>query len=397
MFNDAPNEKGYFDCFGGRFGPEVLMEKLDELNRRYCEFRENPAFVAEYRSYLQEFAGRPTSLMLAARLTDHIGGAQIYLKREDLAHTGSWCINSALGQGLLAKHMGKSRLVAATGSGSHGMATAAVARLLDLDCTIYIGAQDMQRETFNADSIEQFGAILVPRDADAGKLKEAYVEATRDWVTHVETSHNVMPSALGPHPYPMMVRDFQMVIGQEVAAQLGDKTESGSLYLLAPVGGGGGALGLFYPFLDSDQVTAIAVEAAGSSNAPELSAAKLARGTTGSYLGSITLMLQDRHGQIKETRSIAADLDFPVVGPELACLYQQGRIVGAVATDEEALSARELISGLEGLSVSLESAHALAHAASLAAELPSDDTIVVTISAGAESNVTRTDGHITDG
>ncbi len=397
MFNDAPNEKGYFDRFGGRFAPEVLMEALDELYRSYCEFRENATFVAEYRSYLQEFARRPTSLTFAARLTDHIGGAQIYLKREDLAHTGSWCINNALGQGLLAKHMGKSRLVAATGSGLHGMATAAVARLLDLDCTIYIGALDLQRQTFSAHNIEQLGATLVPDNAHCGKLKEAYSEAARDWVTNAETTHNVMHSAVGPHPYPMIVRDFHSVIGQEVADQLADKTGPGSLHLVAPVGGGGCALGLFYPFLGSAQVNAIAVEAAGARNAQQMSAAKLALGSKGAYLGAITLVLQDRHGQVKDTQSIAADLDFPVVGPELACLYRQGRISSAVATDEEALSASELITGLEHLSISLESAHALAHVIRLAAELPSEHRIIVTISARVESKVAPTEGLTNNG
>ena len=392
MFKDAPNEKGYFEEFGGRFAPEVLMGALDELHRAYCQLRENPVFVAEHQDYLREFAHRPTPLTFAPQLSDHIGGAQIYLKREDLAHTGSWCINNALGQGLLAKHMGKSRLVGATGAGFHGIATAAVARLLDLECTIYIGSLDMQRQAFAPHNIEKLGATLVPDNAQWGKLKEAYSEAVRDWVSNLKTTHNVMASVAGPHPYPMMVRDFHSVIGQEVANQLADKTGTGQLHLVAPVGGGGCALGLFYPFLGSDQVSAVAVEAAGPKNAPEMSAAKLALGSKGAYLGSITLVLQDRHGQVKETQSIAADLDFPVVGPELACHYRQGRISSAVATDEEALSARELIARLENLSISLESAHALAHVIRLAAELSSEHTIIVAISADLESKVAQTQG-----
>lgn len=392
MFNEAPNEKGYFDGYGGCFAPEVLMGTLDELNRYYCELRQNPAFVAEYQNYLREFVGRPTLLTLAQQLTNHIGGAQIYLKREDLAHTGSWCINNALGQGLLAKRMGKSRLVTATGSGSHGIATATVASLLNLECTIYMGALDMQRETSSAHKIEQLGATLIPDNAQVGKLAQALSEAARDWVANSKTTHNVIPSAICGHPYPMIVRDFQSIIGREVEYQLADKTELGPLYLVAPVGGGGCALGLFYSFLNSNQTTLIAVEAAGSKNAPRMSAAKLMHGTTGVYMGSKTRLLQDRHGQIKETQSIAADLNLPILGPELAYLYQQGRIHSAMATDEEALSASELITRLEHLSISLESAHAVAHAILLAAKLSSEHTIIVPISGRAEGKAAQIDG-----
>ncbi|MCC7414205.1 MAG: pyridoxal-phosphate dependent enzyme [Gammaproteobacteria bacterium] len=365
------------------------MEALAGLCGSYRELREDPAFVAQYQGYLREFAGRPTPLTRAARLTEHLGGAQIYLKREDLTRTGSSHINSALGQGLIARQLGKPRLIAATGSDFHGIATAAVARLLAMECTIYVAAPDRQRQSFSADAIERLGATLVAVKTYVGTLNEACSEAGRDFAANIETTFNVMPSVIGPHPFPMMVRDFQSIIGRELADQLDDDTDLGSLHLLAAVGGGACALGLFYPFLEADRVTLTGVEAAGPALEPGLAAAKLALGTPGVYMGTRTLLLQDRHGQIRPTRSVAADLDFPLVGPELAYHHRRGRISSATVTDEEALSARALMRRLEHLSISLESAHAVAHAVRLAAELPAQETMVVLVSGHTEDAVDR--------
>lgn len=372
----------FFGDFGGRFVAEPMMEALQGVHDRYCALRRDPRFVAQYESHLREFANRPTPLIAASRLTARLGGARIYLKREDLTRTGSWHINSALGQGMVARELGCSRLIAATGSHFHGVATAAVAGLLAMECTVYAAAKDVQRESFDAAAIERLGATLVPIRTYAGTLNEACSEAGRDVAANSDTAFNVVPSAVGPHPFPVMVRDFQSIIGREVAAQLDDDVDPGSLQLLAPVGGGACALGLFHAFLSAEEVTLTAVEAAGPENEPGVSAAKLTLGSEGVYMGAKSLLLQDRHGQIRPTRSVAADLDFPVVGPELAHLHRIGRVRSAQVTDEQALSAQALVHRLEGLLVSLESAHALAHALRLAPALPAQHAIVVPVSGG---------------
>ncbi|HIP96873.1 MAG TPA: tryptophan synthase subunit beta [Anaerolineae bacterium] len=384
-----PDGRGYFGPYGGRFVPETLMPALEELERAYRQARTDPAFLNELEGLLRDYAGRPTPLYLAHRLTAHCGGARIYLKREDLAHTGAHKINNTLGQGLLARRMGKHRLVAETGAGQHGVATATVAALLGMECVIYMGTEDMRRQTPNVERMRLLGTQVRPVDAGSRTLKDAINEAIRDWVTHVRTTHYLLGSVLGPHPYPMIVRDFQAVIGREARAQV--LAAEGRLpdCLVACVGGGSNAIGLFHSFLD-DPVGMVGVEAGGLGIGSGRHAARFAgdgRGWIGVLHGTRTYVLQNDDGQILATHSVSAGLDYPAVGPEHSYLRDLGRVEYTYATDEEALEAFQLLCRLEGIIPALESAHALAEAIKRASRMDTDQVIVVNLSGRGDKDL----------
>ena len=384
-----PDERGYFGPYGGRFVPETLIPALDELVRAYEEARADPAFTRELEELLHDYAGRPTPLYFAHRLTIHCGGARIYLKREDLAHTGAHKINNTLGQGLLACRMGKSRLVAETGAGQHGVATATVAALLGMECVIYMGSEDMRRQAPNVERMRLLGATVRSVEAGSCTLKDAINEAIRDWVTNVETTHYLLGSVLGPHPYPLIVRDFQTVIGREAREQIlaiqGRLPES----LIACVGGGSNAIGLFHPFLE-DPVKMVGVEAGGRGIETDRHAARFAdpkKGRVGVLHGTRSYVLQDDDGQILPTHSISAGLDYPSVGPEHSRLRDLGRVEYVYATDKEALESFHLLSSLEGIIPALESAHAVAEAIKRAAGMSSDEIIITNLSGRGDKDL----------
>jgi len=351
---------GHFGPYGGRFAPETLMAPLEELEKAYLEAKADPAFQAELERYLRDYAGRPTPLSFAGRLSKRLGG-RVYLKREDLCHTGAHKINNTLGQVLLAKRMGKKRVIAETGAGQHGVATATAAALFGLECEIFMGTEDMKRQELNVFRMRLLGAKVTPVDSGSRTLKDAITEAMRDWVTHVDSTHYVLGSALGPHPYPMMVRDFQAVIGREAKAQILEAEGRLPDYLLACVGGGSNAIGLFYEFLD-DPVRMIGVEAGGLGIETGKHAARFAKGSPGVLHGTYSFILQDEDGQILTTHSVSAGLDYPGVGPEHSFYRDLGRIEYVSVTDEEALQAFKLLSSLEGIIPALEPAHAIAYA-----------------------------------
>ena len=381
---------GKFGPFGGQYVPEVLMPALAALEDAYSAAKADPEFRAELDGLLKTYVGRPTPLTYAARLTAHLGGAKIYLKREDLAHSGAHKINNALGQALLAQRMGKQRVVAETGAGQHGVATATACALLGLDCVVYMGTVDAARQQPNVFRMDLLGAQVRTVVSGSRTLKDAINEAIRDWVTHVGETYYLLGSALGPHPYPTMVRDFQSVIGLEARIQALEVEDRLPDALVACVGGGSNAIGLFHPFLDDDGIRMVGVEAGGEGVDSGRHAARFAdplHGREGVLHGTYSYVLQDADGQIMETHSVSAGLDYPSVGPEHAFLRQQGRAEYTLATDEEALEAFHLLSRLEGIIPALESAHALAGAAWLAPQLPADAYIIVNLSGRGDKDL----------
>jgi tryptophan synthase beta chain len=378
--------RGYFGEFGGQYVPEVLMSALDELEKAYFFYRRDPGFKGRLESCLKEYAGRPSALYHARRLSQAAGGAQIYLKREDLVHTGAHKINNTVGQVLLAHLMGKKRIIAETGAGQHGVATAAVCAMLGLECFVYMGGEDMRRQGANVHRMRLMGAKVIPVRTGSQTLKDAINEAIRDWVTHARDTHYCIGSAVGPHPYPVMVRDFQSVIGREVKAQVRERTGRLPDLLVACVGGGSNAIGLFYPFL-KDPVRMVGVEAGGLGIRTRRHAATLGRGRPGTLHGARTYLLQDKEGQVQPTHSISAGLDYPAVGPEHAYFKETGRIEYVTASDREALRGFKLLSVTEGIIPALESAHAVAHAVKIAGRLGRNRIIVVNLSGRGDKDL----------
>ncbi len=383
----VPDERGMFGEYGGRFVPEMLISALDELVEESARIFADPRYRAELDDLLKNYAGRPTPLSFAERLTKQLGGARVYLKREDLAHTGAHKINNVLGQVLLARHMGKKRIIAETGAGQHGVASATAAALLGLECEVYMGAEDMRRQSLNVFRMELLGAKCIPVESGSRTLKDAINEAMRDWVTHVESTYYCIGSVMGPHPYPRMVRDFQRVIGIETREQI--QAVEGRLpdVLVACVGGGSNAIGLFHPFIEDEGVRMIGVEPGGEGLHSGRHGATLTTGVPGIFHGKRSLVLSDDDGQIFPAHSISAGLDYPGVGPELAYLRDMGRAQYVVATDEEALEAFQVLSRCEGIIPALESSHAIAHVQKLAPTLPKDALIVVNLSGRGDKDV----------
>ena len=384
---ELPDRKGYFGSFGGRFVPETLMSALSELEKSYWNCKKDPCFWEELQYYYQNYSGRPTPLYYAGRLTEKYGKAKIYLKREDLNHTGAHKINNTLGQALLAKRMGKSRIIAETGAGQHGVATASVATLFGLECAIYMGEEDVKRQELNVFRMELLGAKVIPVASGSKTLKDATNEAMRDWVSSIDNTHYIIGSVVGPHPYPAMVRDFQVVIGAETRDQILASTGKLPGYLLACVGGGSNAIGFFHNFLEYRQVKLIGVEAAGRDLAPGNHAASLSGGRPGVLHGSLSYLLQDQNGQINPAHSISAGLDYPGVGPEHAHLMESGRAVYAAVSDTEALQAFKLLAESEGIIPALESAHALAYLEKLIPFTTGEDIVVVCLSGRGDKDV----------
>jgi tryptophan synthase beta chain len=386
-----PDERGHWGAYGGRFVPETLMAPLEELAAAYELARVDEEFQSEFASLLRDYSGRPTPLFLARRLTEYAGGARIYLKREDLSHTGSHKINNALGQALLARRMGKRRIIAETGAGQHGVATATVCALFRLDCVVYMGAEDMRRQSLNVFRMRLLGAEVRAVEAGSRTLKDAINEALRDWVSTPADTYYLLGSALGPHPYPLMVRDFQSVIGKETRAQIMEREGRLPNALVACVGGGSNSIGMFYPFLDDRNVSMIGVEAGGKGNALGEHAARFNQqggGRPGVLQGTMSYVLQDERGQIASTHSISAGLDYPSIGPEHAFLHDAGRVQYVSASDDEALLAFQSLSQLEGIIPALESAHAVAHTIKLARQMKPDEIVIVNLSGRGDKDVT---------
>ncbi len=382
-----PDARGYFGAYGGRFVPETLVEPVEQLERAYREVRADPAFAAELEDFLTHYVGRETPLYEARRLADDAGGARIFLKREDLAHTGAHKINNALGQGLLAQRMGKRRVVAETGAGQHGVATATVCARLGLACDVYMGTEDMRRQAPNVVRMELLGATVKGVDAGSQTLKDAINEAMRDWVTNVQDTYYLLGSVLGPHPYPLMVREFQSVIGQEARRQVLDAVGRLPDAVVACVGGGSNALGLFDGFVDDEAVRLIGVEAGGEALVAGKHAARFATGTAGVLQGTRSFVLQDINGNIEPTHSISAGLDYAAVGPEHAWLRDLGRSEYTNVSDTEALDAFRALARLEGILPALESAHALAYARRLAHELGPEKIVLINLSGRGDKDV----------
>ncbi len=382
-----PDEGGHFGRYGGRFVSETLMRPLLELQEIYERLRQDSAFQEEFSEDLRLYVGRPSPLYPARRLTEKFGGARIYLKREDLNHTGAHKINNTVGQALLAKRMGKTRVIAETGAGQHGVATATVAARLGLECVIYMGAEDIQRQAINVFRMKLLGAKVVPVTSGSRTLKDALNEAMRDWVTNIENTFYIIGTVAGPHPYPVMVRDFQAVIGKEVRYQIMEFEGRLPDALVACVGGGSNAMGLFYPFLDDPAVALFGVEAAGRGLATGQHAASLSAGRPGVLHGNRTYLMETDDGQIIETHSISAGLDYPGVGPEHAWLKDSGRARYVAVTDDEALEAFHLLTRIEGIMPALESSHAIAYSGRLARELGRDACIVVNLSGRGDKDV----------
>lgn len=382
-----PDERGYYGAYGGRFVPETLMAPIEELEAAYFAARRDDAFTDELDRLLRDYAGRPTALFEATRLAAHAGGARVFLKREDLAHTGAHKINNALGQALLARRMGKRRVIAETGAGQHGVATATACALLDLRCEVYMGAVDMERQAINVVRMQMLGAKVRRVDGGSRTLKDAINEALRDWVTHVDDTYYLMGSVLGPHPYPLMVREFQSVIGREAREQFLRGTGRLPDVIVACVGGGSNALGIFDAFIDDRDVRLVGVEAGGEAIRPGRHAARFAGGTPGVLQGTRTFVLQDRAGNIEKTHSISAGLDYAAVGPEHAWLRDLGRAEYTWISDEDAIDAFRLLARLEGILPALESAHAVAYAHQLAAGLDRDRLVLVNLSGRGDKDV----------
>ncbi len=382
-----PDEAGRFGDYGGRFAPETLITPLEDLTRAYLEASEDPRFVQELAFHLREFAGRPTGLYFAEALTKHCGGAKIYFKREDLLHTGAHKINNVLGQILLTHRMGKRRVIAETGAGQHGTATAAAAARFGLECTIYMGAEDMRRQALNVYRMKLCGAEVRAVEAGQKTLKEAVNEAMRDWVTHVRQTHYILGTAYGPHPFPMMVRNFHRVIGQEARQQILEREGRLPDEICACIGGGSNAIGLFFDFLDDPQVRLVGVEAGGRTISPGEHAARFAGGKVGILQGCKTYILQNPDGQIESTHSVSAGLDYAAIGPEHAYYHDAGRIQYGYATDDEVLEAFQLLSRVEGIIPALESTHAIAYAVRRARELSPEQILLVNLSGRGDKDV----------
>lgn len=385
--NRLPDNRGHFGAYGGRFVAETLVPALDELERVYREAKEDAAFQSELAWWLHNYAGRPTPLYCARRLSEHLGGARIYLKREDLCHTGAHKINNALGQMLLARRMGKRRVVAETGAGQHGVATATAAAVMGLECVIYMGTEDMARQALNVFRMRQLGAEVREVASGSRTLKDAINEAMRDWITNVRTTHFVLGSVAGSHPYPMIVRDFQSVIGRETRQQILEAEGRLPDYLVACVGGGSNSIGLFYEFLDEPTVKMVGVEAGGLGIRTGRHAARFAGGSLGVLQGAKTFILQTADGQIRATHSVSAGLDYAGIGPEHAYLHEIGRVEYSYALDREALAAFTLLGQLEGILPALESAHAIAHVQKLAPTLSKDEIVIVNLSGRGDKDV----------
>jgi len=382
-----PDQRGYFGEFGGRFVPETLVPALDQLTKKYEEIKSDPDYWAEFDSLSKNYTGRPTALFFAEGLTKHLNGARLFLKREDLAHTGAHKINNALGQGLLARRMGKKRIIAETGAGQHGVATAAVCAMLGFECVIYMGEEDIQRQSPNVFRMKLLGAKVVPVNSGSRTLKDAVNEAIRDWVTNCENTHYIIGSVIGPHPYPSMVRDFQSIIGKEARQQILEQAKRLPDYIIACVGGGSNALGIFYPFLEDKEVKLIGVEAAGRGIETGQHAAPLVAGRMGVLHGSKSYILQDQFGQIHEAYSISAGLDYPGVGPEHSYLKETGRASYVSITDTEALEGFQLLSRTEGIIPALESSHAIAYASKIAGKLEKETVIVINLSGRGDKDL----------
>jgi tryptophan synthase beta chain len=385
----VPDAQGHFGQYGGRYVPETLMHPLQELESEYFRAQKDPEFQRELSYYLKEFCGRPTPLYHAERLTRELGGAKIYLKREDLLHTGAHKINNAIGQILLARRMGKTRIIAETGAGQHGVATATVSAMFGLKCVIYMGAVDCARQELNVFRMRMLGAEVAPVHAGQKTLKEAVNEAMRDWVTNVRSTHYILGTAYGAHPYPVMVRNFQRVIGDEARRQILEKEERLPDQLIACVGGGSNAIGLFYPFLEDKAVKMLGVEAGGEGIQPEKHAARFQGGSLGVLQGTRSYILQDENGQIQLTHSVSAGLDYAAVGPEHAWLRDKNRVQYSYATDDQALAAFSKLARLEGIIPALESSHAIAAAIEMAPKMAKDQIMIVNLSGRGDKDVAQ--------
>jgi len=378
--NMLPDLKGHFGIFGGRFIPETLMPAVTQLAEAYKQAKRDKAFQDELKYYLREYAGRPTPLYFAERLTGHCGGAKIYLKREDLAHTGAHKINNTLGQALLTRRMGKQRVIAETGAGQHGVATAVAAARFGFECTVYMGEEDMRRQALNVFRMRVLGATVAPVSTGSRTLKDATNEAMRDWMATVENTHYIIGSVVGPHPFPMIVRDFQLVIGKETRRQIKRKENRLPHCIVACVGGGSNSAGIFYPFIRDKEVQLVGVEAAGCGLDTGQHAATLVRGGVGVLHGSRSYVLQDDEGQTLPVHSISAGLDYPGVGPEHSHWKETGRATYTSVTDQEAIEAFQLLARIEGIIPALESSHAIAHACTLARNMAKDEILVICLS-----------------
>ena len=384
---NLPDAQGHFGPYGGSFVSETLVAALAELNQAYAAAQQDPAFQAEFAYELKHYVGRPSPVFHAKRWSEILGGAQIYLKREDLNHTGAHKVNNCIGQALLARRMGKPRIIAETGAGQHGVASATVAARYGMECVVYMGSEDVKRQAQNVYRMKLLGASVVPVESGSKTLKDALNEAMRDWVTNVENTFYIIGTVAGPHPYPMMVRDFQSVIGTESLVQMPEMIGRQPDYVIAAVGGGSNAMGIFYPYIPHEDVKLIGVEAAGDGLDTGRHAASLSAGKPGVLHGNRTYLLQDANGQITETHSISAGLDYPGVGPEHAWLKDTGRAQYVGITDEEALDAFHKLCRLEGIIPALESSHALAYAAKLAPTLPKDKVLLVNLSGRGDKDM----------
>ncbi|MGP1675624.1 MAG: tryptophan synthase subunit beta [Burkholderiales bacterium] len=385
--HDLPDSHGHFGPYGGIFVAETLIQALDELRLAYEKYRSDPEFIAEFRYDLKHYVGRPSPVYHCQRWSGLLGGAQIYLKREDLNHTGAHKINNTLGQAMLARRMGKARIIAETGAGMHGVASATVAARYGLECVVYMGSEDIRRQAANVHRMKTLGASVVPVESGSKTLKDALNEAMRDWVTNIHNTYYIIGTVAGPHPYPMMVRDFQSVIGEECLQQVPELTGRHPDAVIACVGGGSNAMGIFYPYIPLDGVRLIGVEAAGLGLASGKHAASLTAGRPGVLHGNRTYLLQDAHGQIIETHSISAGLDYPGVGPEHAWLKDSGRAEYTTITDDEALKAFHDLCHYEGIIPALESSHALAHAAKIAPGMRKDKILLVNLSGRGDKDM----------
>jgi tryptophan synthase beta chain len=387
-----PDAKGHYGAFGGRYVPETLMPAVLELEKAYTEAMADPAFKKELNYYLTQYIGRETPLYYAENLSKHLGGPKIYLKREDLNHTGAHKINNTIGQALLTLRMGKKKVVAETGAGQHGVATATVCALLGLECVVFMGAEDIRRQKLNVFRMELLGAEVRSVEQGSGTLKDAVNEALRYWVTHVEDTHYILGSVVGPHPFPQIVRDFQSVIGEETRRQMLDQTGELPDAVIACIGGGSNSMGMFYPFIKDETVKLYGVEAGGSGIESGKHAAVLTDGKLGVLHGTMTYLLQDDHGQIQEAHSVSAGLDYPGVGPEHSHLKEIGRVHYTSITDTEALDGFKLLAQTEGIIPALESSHAIAYAQKLAKEMNEDETIVICLSGRGDKDVETVKG-----
>jgi tryptophan synthase beta chain len=391
---NGPDARGRFGEFGGRFVAETLMPLILEVERAYTEAKDDPEFQKELANYMTHYVGRPTPLWLAQRMTDRLGGAKIYFKRDELNHTGSHKANNCMGQILLAKRMGKTRIIAETGAGQHGVATATMCALFGLPCTIYMGATDVERQKPNVFRMKLLGAEIVPVTSGAGTLKDAMNDALRDWVANVRDTYYLIGTVAGPHPYPMMVRDFQSVIGEEARQQVLDAEGRLPDVAVACIGGGSNAMGLFHPFLDDPSVRLIGVEAAGHGLDTHEHAASLTKGRPGVLHGNRTYLLQDDDGQIEEAHSISAGLDYPGIGPEHSWLHDIGRVEYVSATDDEALAAFQLCTSTEGIIPALEPAHAIAHVAKIAPTMGKDEIILMNLCGRGDKDIFTVAEHL---